>query len=449
MQQGSEHRRGHASHEKNARPARTDQADASSAIRLEEQLRQLQKVDMLGQLAAGIAHDFNNILTAIVGYADLLETSVPPSEQFRTDIGEIRRAAHRAASLTRQILAFARNPGPQEAIVDVNAVVIEMSNMLRRLVGEDVELTVSCDSGAAPARLDIGHLEQIIMNLVVNARDAMPHGGRISIETQTLTADPAYSAAHPGIAPGKYVVLDVVDEGIGMDEKTRAHLFEPFFTTKAADGGTGLGLSIVSGIVRDSGGQIVVQSSPGNGTRFSILLPLAAESTEDRPRPQHERRALTGRQTVLLVEDDVQVRSLAGLWLRRYGYDVHEATDGEDALAALERGGLEPDLLVTDMVMPNMGGGTLATALRQTRPSLKVLYMSGYAPRPEIEPRLTEPNTGFLQKPFSPSQLLGNVRRLLTWAGPERRSTIDWRPLPTIEDGARQEPRASSVTRLH
>jgi two-component system cell cycle sensor histidine kinase/response regulator CckA len=411
---------------------------------LEEQVRRLQKVDVLGQLAAGIAHDFNNILTAIIGYADLLETSSAATGEFRDDVAQIRRAAQRAASLTRQILTFTRSERPQPAIVDVNAIVGEMSSMLRRLVGEDVDVDVKCQSTSAPARIDIGQLEQVIMNLVVNARDAMPQGGRISIRTHTLTADSTHGTRHPDLVPGDYVALDVLDEGVGMDDETRTRLFEPFFTTKQAGRGTGLGLSIVFDIVRRSGGHIVVESSPGAGARFSVLLPLAGPAAGQQPRrPEDERRALTGRETVLLVEDDVEVRSLASLWLRRYGYDVHEAPSGEDALAEIVCKSLSPDLLITDLVMRHMGGSTLARCLLRARPTLKVLYVSGYAPPEGLHDHLAEPGVGFLAKPFSPCQLLNTVRRVLTWTGPDRRSPSGWRSL-LPEDAAGHTARESS-----
>jgi signal transduction histidine kinase/CheY-like chemotaxis protein len=448
MQEASYRRRARVSTGKDPASSRTSRAKQAAPIRVDERLCQLHKVDVLGQLAAGIAHDLNNILTAIVGYAELLDTSEEPTGQVKADIGEIRRAAQRAASLTGQILAFARKDKPQPKVIDVNAVVMEMTSMLKRVVGEHIDVSVGCNATPVSVRLDAGQLEQIIVNLVMNARDAMPHGGRITIETQTITANAFYAASHAGLVPGRYGVLQVTDQGIGMDEKTRARLFEPFFTTKGSGAGTGLGLSIVSTIVESTGGRIFVQSAPGTGTRFTIFLPLASEGVREEWHPLHERRVLTGHGSVLLVEDDAQVRSLAALWLRRHGYDVYEATNGEEALTAIARGNLRVDLLITDMVMPAMGGGTLAASLRERQPWVKVLYISGYAPRPEIAGQLEEPGSGFLQKPFSPNQLLNSVRRLV-WTGPERRVATDWKgPSEAADDGrARPMPRASSETR--
>jgi two-component system, cell cycle sensor histidine kinase and response regulator CckA len=389
---------------------------------LDEQLRQLQKVDLVGRLAAGIAHDFNNILTAILGYADLLQKSEESTEQVRSDVGEIQRAAERAARLTRQILAFTRNESPAATLVDLNAVVTDVSKMLRRLIGETVQLIVGCEPAAIRVWADVGQMEQVLINLVVNARDAMPGGGLVKISTRFLTADAAFTAIHPDVVPGRYVVLEVADDGDGMSDDVRARMFEPFFTTKGPGRGTGLGLSVVWSIVRQNDGYILVDSAPGRGACFSVLLPAVALELPEAARPMPERRRFHGSGTVLLVEDDLQVRSLAALWLRRHGYVVHEAADGEEGRALVARAGIKPDVLITDVVLPNVSGGALADAVRRVSSSVKVLYMSGYPSCPEArQEELADHEVAFLAKPFSPTQLLSGVRTLLNWQGPERR----------------------------
>jgi two-component system, cell cycle sensor histidine kinase and response regulator CckA len=389
-----------------------------------ERLRQLQKVETIGRLAAGIAHDFNNILTAIVGYADLLAQS--ESSPRVEDVVEIRRAAERAAGLTRKILAFTRPEAAGIDIIDVNEIVADMSRMLRQLIDENIELRVDCRATSATVRIDAGHVEQVIGNLVANARDAVPVG-RISISTRSFVADTSFAAAHPGVSAGQYVALEVADDGHGMTEDVLAHLFEPFFTTKTADGGTGLGLSIVSSILRQSGGDILVESTPGRGSRFTVLLPFTDGSVDTPDRTSIERRCLDGGATILIAEDQEQVRSIAALWLRRCGYTVFEASDGEEALALVARGGVQPDLLITDVVMPNIGGVPLADFLRTVFPRLKVIYISGYENRPELQGRLPEDGVAFLQKPFSPGRLLSQVRTSLMWSGTDRRT------MPSLE----------------
>ena len=406
--------------------ARLVLADAAAPDpRHEEQLRQLQKVDLVGQLAAGIAHDFNNILTAILGYTELLAQSADSTPEARTDLGEIRLAAERAARLTRQILAFTRNDVPVAKLVDLNAVVTGVANMLGRLIGEDIKLIVGCESTSGKVLADVGQMEQVLINLVVNARDAMPvAGGRVEISTRLFTADAAFASAHPGVAPGPYVALEVSDDGVGMTDEVRARLFEPFFTTKEAGRGTGLGLSVVWSVVRQSHGHVLVKTSPGRGTTFSVLLPAVTDTLQEQATLARERRRLDGQATVLLVEDEPQVRSLAALWLRRHGYVVHEAVDGEEARALVAHRGVRPDVLITDMVMPGVGGGPLAESMRSVLSSVKILYMSGYPSCSEIENRLADPDTAFLQKPFSPRRLLSDVRSLLIWRRPDRRVRV-------------------------
>jgi CheY-like chemotaxis protein len=349
---------------------------------------------------------------------------------MRSDVAEIRRAAERAVGLTRQILAFTRQEVANTRLVDVGAVVTDVSRMLGRLIGEDIKLTVKCDQISWRACADVSQIEQVLINLVVNARDAMPEGGRISIATRRFCADSSLVAAHPGVTPGRYIALEVTDDGAGMTDEVLAHLFEPFFTTKEPGRGTGLGLSIVSSIVGQSYGHILVESSPGLGSRFTVLFPVAGEATDARLTRTSDRRRFDGRATILLVEDEEQVRSIAAQWLTRYGYDVHEAGDGEEAFALVSEG-LTPDLLITDIVMPRMGGVALADSLRSAFASLKVLYLSGYSDRPEVQGRLSAEGVSFLQKPFSPGRLLSEVRTLLNWSAADRRSTDGLASLPS------------------
>ena len=395
----------------------------------EEQLQRMQKVDMMGRLAAGIAHDFNNILTAIVGYADLLAHENLPGRTI-DDVAEIRRAAERAAGLTRQILAFTRHETPSTDLVDVNAVVGDVSRMLRRLIDENIALDVDCGAPSSTVRTDAGQLEQVLINLVINARDAMPGGGRISISTRSFVGDVGQGGAHSGRRTGEYIALEVADTGEGMTDEVRARVFDPFFTTKPVGQGTGLGLAVVSSIVGRSNGHILVDSAPGRGTTFTVLLPVSAGAVAGDRGPSVERRRVDGRATILVVEDEEHVRSLTCRWLRRYGYTVFEAGSGDEALALVSSGGVDPDLVITDVVMPALGGTALADSLRATQPMVKVLYMSGYPNRPEVLGRLEQEGVSFLQKPFSPGRLLGEVRTLLTFAGDERRTPSGLGQLP-------------------
>ncbi len=419
-----------------------------SSAQYDEQLRQLQKIDVIGRLTAGIAHDFNNVLTAVLGYADLLQHSVEPSAQLLADIAEIRRAAQRGAGLTRQILAFTRQDVPETELIDVDAVATDVSRMLTRVIGEDIELTVAC--GAAPSRVlgNASQMEQVLLNLVVNARDAMPGGGRIGISTRPFVADGSFAAAHPGVTPGRYLALEVADNGPGMADDVLAHIFDPFFTTKGETKGTGLGLAIVASIVAQNSGHILVDSAIGRGSRFTILLPSAGEAAHESPAAPVERRQCGGRATILLVEDEDQVRSLAVLCLRRYGYTVHEAADGEQALSLVAEG-LIPDLLITDVVMPSLGGALLAESIRAAFPSLKVLYMSGYPDRHELQSRGNQPGVGFLQKPFPLRRLLDEVRGLLTWSAAERRiaSRFDLLPPPPAKGATTKVAPGSAAVR--
>jgi PAS domain S-box-containing protein len=391
--------------------------DVSAQRQLEEQLRQSQKMEAVGQLAGGIAHDFNNLLTAILGSTQLLLHNTPPGDPRREDAEEIRHAGLRAAELTRQLLAFSRRQVLAPKVLDVNAVVANMDRMLRRLLGEDVELATSLDPAAGAVNADPGQLEQVLLNLAVNARDAMPGGGRLSIGTTRVTLDEEHVERRHRMPAGDYACLAVADTGVGMDETTQAHLFEPFFTTKEVGKGTGLGLATVYGIVKQSGGYIWVYSEAGHGTTVKIYLPRVP-GVADAPAPASEPQPVRGGdETVLLVEDAAPVRTLARRSLEARGYRVLDAADGPSALqlSTRHRGGI--DILVTDVVMPGMSGRELAERLAPERPSMKVLYTSGYTDDAMVRQGVLNAGVAFLQKPFVPDTLARKVREVLD--GPE------------------------------
>jgi len=396
------------------RPARLvgGMVDITERKQLEGRLRQSQKLEAVGRLAGGIAHDFNNLLTAIEGYSDLMLAELGEADRLRTDVEEIAKAARRAASLTTQLLAFSRRQMLQPKVVEPNVAVRDLEVMLRRLLGEDVELVCALDPELGRVLADPGQLAQVIVNLALNARDAMPDGGRITIETRNRELDRAQARGHEDVEPGSYVLLTVTDTGHGMDEETRAHVFEPFFTTK--DGkGTGLGLATVYGIVKQSGGHVSVGAGPERGSVFDVYLPRVDNPPEPRPRPHSAAETSGGSETVLVVEDDDTVRGLVCRVLEQHGYAVLEACDGEAALALLERGETRPDLLLTDTVMPSMSGPELAAkAAGLDRWDARVLFMSGYAP--EALQRLGGfGSDALVQKPFSPADLLAAVREAL------------------------------------
>jgi PAS domain S-box-containing protein len=390
--------------------------DVSERKLLEEQLRQAQKMEAVGQLAGGVAHDFNNLLTAIIGNAELLLKTIGPEDRRRLDVLEINRAAHRAATLTRQLLAFSRKQVLQPRIVDLNAVVSELTTMLRRLIGEHVTLELHLEPGLGRVLADPGQLEQVITNLAVNARDAMPSGGTLTIRTANVDADdvpPSSPEASPLL--DSLVALSVRDVGVGMDERTQARLFEPFFTTKELGRGTGLGLATVYGIVRQSGGHIRVNTRPSQGSTFTIYLPRAEGSPEhpDAPQPTEPPQ---GTGTIFVVEDEDTVRHLACRVLRANGYHVVEAADPGTALRLAGEQPRPADLLLTDIVMPGMSGPVLAERLVSRWPDLKVLYMSGYADE-AIERHGALPAGGaLLEKPFTARQLADRVRQALSKA---------------------------------
>jgi two-component system cell cycle sensor histidine kinase/response regulator CckA len=389
--------------------------DITYVRRMEEQLRQSQKMEAVGRLAGGVAHDFNNLLTAISGYSDLLLHRLPDYSTLRRDVEEIRKAGDRAAALTRQLLAFSRRQVLQPKVLDLNGVVTKMGQMLRRLVGEDIGLSIDLSPSLSRVKADPGQIEQVIVNLAVNARDAMPDGGRITIATADAELSPAYAAAHPEVRPGPHVLLSVADTGQGMSDETQAHLFEPFFTTKERGKGTGLGLATVYGIVQQSGGHIRVNSAADRGSTFLVYLPRVEAPEDgvqgtDRPLLPHPS---PGTETVLLAEDEEVLRRLAREILSGNGYKVLEAANGREALLLSEAHRGEIHLLLTDVVMPKMSGRELGERIRLLRPDLRILYMSGYTDDAILRHGILEDGIPFLQKPFTPEALARKVREVL------------------------------------
>ncbi len=388
------------------------QRDVTEQRHLEEQFRQSQKMEAVGQLAGGIAHDFNNLLTAILGNTQLLLRELPPGDSKRGDVEEIRKASERAASLTRQLLAYSRRQMLQPEVLDLNVVVAEMDKMLRRLIGEHIALVAVLTPDLGRVRADPNQIEQVIVNLAVNARDAMPDGGKLTVETANVDLDEAFAQAHLGSVPGSYALLAVTDTGAGMDATVRAHLFEPFFTTKEVGKGTGLGLATVYGIVKQSGGYISVYSEPGRGSSFKIYLPRIATPADAPPGPQKSGPA-PGSETVLVVEDEAAVLTLSRRALEAQGYVVLAASDPAAALRVVERHGGMIHLLLTDVVMPGLSGRELADRLTAQRPGIRVLYMSGYPGDAVVQHGTLPSGSAFLQKPFSPDGLARKVRDVL------------------------------------
>ena len=388
------------------------QRDVTDQRHLEEQFRQSQKMEAVGQLAGGIAHDFNNLLTAILGNTQLLLRDLPPGDAKRGDVEEIRKASERAASLTRQLLAYSRRQMLQPEVLDLNVVVAEMDRMLRRLIGEHITLVTVLAPDLGRVRADPNQIEQVIVNLAVNARDAMPDGGHLTIETANVELDESFAQAHLGSVAGAYALLAVTDTGTGMDVTVRAHLFEPFFTTKEVGKGTGLGLATVYGIVKQSGGYISVYSEPGHGSSFKIYLPRTVAPAESAGSAQ-KGGPTQGTETVLVVEDEPAVLSLSQRALEAQGYVVLAAADPPAALRVVERHGGTIHLLLTDVVMPTMSGAELAERLLSQRPGIRVLYMSGYPGDAAVQHGALPSGSAFLQKPFSPDGLARKVRDVL------------------------------------
>jgi PAS domain S-box-containing protein len=386
--------------------------DVSDRVLLEAQLRQAQKMEAFGGLAAGIAHDFNNLLTAILGFSELLLSRADLEPTIRRDLEEIRSAGDSAASLTRQLLAFSRKQILQPEVLDLNQLVDRMKNLLRRTIGEDIDLVTLPASPLGRVSADPGQIDQVILNLAVNARDAMPTGGSLTIETRNVDLDDAYCAVHAGAVRGAQVMIAVTDTGTGMDAATRARLFEPFFTTKERGKGTGLGLATVDGIVRQSGGSIEVSSEVGRGASFRVFLPRIDRAVAE-PAVDRGTAALNGTETVLIVDDQVEVRAVERACLARHGYTVLEAETGDAALrvAAEHHGPI--DLLLTDVVMPVMSGADLARELIRLRPGARVLYASGYTDSVIVNHGVVRPDVDFIQKPFAPERLLRKIRDVL------------------------------------
>jgi PAS domain S-box-containing protein len=387
--------------------------DITERRELEAQFRQAQKMEAVGRLAGGVAHDFNNLLMVISGYTEVLLEQATPSDSHYQKVLSIQQAADRATTLTRQLLAFSRKQLMELKVVDVNSIVEDMERLLRPLIGEDIELATRLGPGVGHTRADAGQLEQVLMNLVVNAKDAMPEGGRITVQTSDVTVEESDRREHTFLEAGRYVLLSVTDTGNGMDEETKSRIFEPFFTTKEKGKGTGLGLSTVYGIIKQSGGYIVTQSELGHGTTFRIYLPRVEEAGEQSEASRNSTQAAGGSETVLLVEDEESVRELVRHTLVSKGYSVLEAEHGEAGLEVAANYSNPIEILITDVVMPGMGGRALAQEMLKAHPKMKVLFLSGYTEDAVIQGVL-EPGTAFLQKPFTLQALSKKVREVLS-----------------------------------
>jgi nitrogen-specific signal transduction histidine kinase/CheY-like chemotaxis protein len=395
-------------------------SDITERKRLEEHLRQAAKMEAVGRLAGGVAHDFNNLLTVIIGHSERLLKALGADDRHRRSVEGIRQAADRAASLTSQLLAFSRKQVIQPRLLDMNAAVSGLTPMLRRLIGENIHLTTDLDTRPCVVRADAGQVEQVLMNLTVNARDAMPQGGTLTIGTSITLSEGGAGPGQGDVTAGPYVCLTVRDTGLGMDAETKAHLFEPFFTTKERGKGTGLGLATVYGIVVQSGGTIEVDSSPELGTTFTVLLPRAAESlqTEKAAGPPAVETSHT--ETILLVEDDALVREFLCDLLEGLGYRVLTAASGEQAIQLCETGKEPVHVLLTDVVIPDMSGRVLAERAAALRPEMRVLFMSGYTDDVMLRHGVSEASAAFLQKPFRSNVLASKIREVLD--APRRRS---------------------------
>ena len=386
--------------------------DITQRKRLEEQLLHAQKMEAVGRLAGGVAHDFNNLLTIISGYGRMLLDALPSEDPLRVYAEEVITAAGRAGGLTSQLLAFSRRQVMRPRVIDVNGLLSRADSMLRRLIGENIDLCLSLAPEAGNIKADPGQVEQIVFNLVINARDAMPEGGKLTVETGAVHLDDSYAKAHIGVRPGDYAMIAVSDTGHGMDAETRLHIFEPFFTTKEQGKGTGLGLATVYGTVKQSGGDIWVYSEPGRGTIFKIYFPRVDEAASAEPGASRT-APKQGAETILVVEDEKGVRELEAETLRRQGYTVLKACDPVEALELARRHGGTIQMLLTDVVMPQMSGRQLAEQLLAVRPELRVLYVSGYTENTVVHHGVLEPDVEFLGKPFSQQALAQKVREVL------------------------------------
>jgi len=388
--------------------------DVSEQVQLQQQLLHAQKMEAVGRLAGGVAHDFNNMLAVILGYSELALARIPPGDLLRGHVEEVKKAGQRATTLTRQLLAFSRRQMVEPRHIDLNETLAGIEGMLNRLIGEDVDLSIVAAPAPAPVLADPGQIEQVVLNLVVNARDAMPTGGKVTLEVSDVHLDETYAREHTGVAPGDYVMLAVSDTGQGMDAATRARIFEPFFTTKEQGKGTGLGLSTVFGIVKQSGGNVWVYSEPEHGTTFKIYLPRTQGAEPEPERiPEAPRAISPGSETVLLLEDDLMVRNMVRSVLQDTGFTVVEAAAPEEALRYCAEHSARIDVLLTDVVMPRMSGREVAEQLRAQFPHLKVLYMSGYTDDAVVRHGVLNAEAHFIQKPFSLASLTRKLREVL------------------------------------
>jgi PAS domain S-box-containing protein len=387
-------------------------AEEEKAV-LQEQLRQSQKVEAIGRLAGGIAHDFNNLLTVIKGYSQLSSFELKEGDPLSVNIDEIQNAAERAASLTRQLLAFSRRQVMEMKVLDLNTLLRDLEKMLRRVIGEDIEMVIQLAEDLGRVRADVGQIEQVIMNLAVNAKDAMPSGGKLTIETANVELDESYARSHVDVRHGHYVMFSVSDTGVGMTPEVRERIFEPFFTTKERGKGTGLGLSTTYGIVKQSEGHIWVYSVQGKGTTFKIYLPRVNEPLEEIRKEVLKKELPRGNETILIVEDEEEVRKLAGKILEKQGYRILETFNGDDALVACEKRKSPIHLMLADIIMPGMSGSELAKLLIPLYPEIKILYMSGYTDNAIVRHGVLEKGVNYIQKPFTMEGLARKVREVL------------------------------------